>query len=212
MSGVFITFEGTDGSGKSTQAKILAEFLRTRGKTVRETREPGGVGISEDIRKLILNPDYKTDMCRETEFFLFCAARAQHYREFIAPAVEQGDWVICDRFFDSTFAYQGYGRKMIADGHNLVMRDCTALACNGKSPDLTIMIQIPIQESIRRLKDRGQTDRIESVGEEFMERVAVGFQVLADRNPSRITVFDGMAPIHPLAATIASHVLKLFPN
>jgi dTMP kinase len=183
MAGRFITFEGPDGGGKSTQMRL--------GKTVVYTREPGGTRISEEIRKLLLNPANK-EMSHKTEAFLYAAARAQHVDEFIRPAVNEGKIVLCDRFTDSTLAYQGYGRGIDID----FLRELNNAAIGGLVPHLTIILDIDPKEGIdrisktRSLSPGGEKDRIEMEHINFHQRVRVGFHQLAKENPERYRLIN----------------------
>jgi dTMP kinase len=184
---MFITFEGLDYSGKSSQAKILVDRLKTEGRGVVFLREPGGSAISEKIRDILLDKSYD-EMTDEAELFLFSAARTQLVTEVIQPALKGGKIVVCDRFFDSTTAYQGYGRGIDLD----VVEAINRLAARGTTPDLTVLLHIEIEEIIRRRKAAGKdTDRMESSGKEFYERARDGFLDLAKQNPGRFAMFDG---------------------
>ena len=188
--GKFITFEGGEGCGKSTQVKRLKEELTLRGYEVLLTREPGGTKLAEEIRHLIKDQTFEapTDRC---ELLLFLAARAQLVREVINPARERGAWVISDRFSDSTFAYQGYGRGLNVDE----LKRMNDFACEGLKPDLTFLLEVSEETSLNRRLGREratstQADRIESAGREFHHRLAEGFKCLALAEPERIKVID----------------------
>ncbi|WP_422026720.1 dTMP kinase [Roseovarius sp.] len=182
----FITLEGIDGSGKSTQARLLAEALRGQGHEVRLTREPGGSPGAEEIRKLVLEGD--TDRwSAETEILLFTAARRDHLERVIAPALERGEVVICDRFADSTRMYQGLrsaeGRAMVDQLHDLMIK---------REPDLTLLIDLDPQAGLdRALSRQGSEERFESFGTDLQARMRAGFLALAEDFPDRITVIDG---------------------
>lgn len=184
--GRFITFEGIDGSGKSTAAALTAEWLREQGLTVISLREPGGTAIGESIRSILLNKA-NTHMCIETELMLFAAARAQLIREIILPAIEKGTWVICDRFYDSTFAYQGYGRGMDLDPISHLM----ALATGGLKPDQTFLLDVSVDVALKRLSGRsGKADRLDLEDESFMIRTRDGYHQLLKAEPDRIIAID----------------------
>ena len=188
--GKFITFEGGEGCGKSTQVKRLKTALEQEGVEVVLTREPGGTWLSEEIRRLIKDQD--TDApCARSELLLFLAARAQLVRNVIRPALEAGKWVISDRFSDSTLAYQGYGRGLPLD----ILRDCNDFACEGLKPDLTLLLDVSPETALRRRQARESStgtsaDRIERAGEAFHARLRQGFAELAKAEPERILTID----------------------
>lgn len=191
MRGCFITFEGPDGAGKTTQIELLGQCLEKLGRTITYTREPGGTRISEEIRKLLLNPE-NMEMADRTEALLYAAARAQHVEELIKPSLAEGKIVLCDRFSDSTLAYQGYGR-----GINLgLLEMLNGLAVSDLVPDLTIILDInPIQGlariSEKRAANSGEgKDRIEQENTDFHLRVREGFLQLAKKDPDRYKVVD----------------------
>lgn len=184
---MFITFEGLDFSGKTTQAKRLIERLRAAGQTVQFIREPGGTRISERIRTLLLDKDFP-EMSETAELFLFSASRTQLVREVILPALRRGETVVCDRYHDSTTAYQGYGRGLDREAVHLINRFATL----GVNPDITILIDIPIDEIERRKKAAGLAfDRMESSGREFYERVRNGYHELAGKE-KRFVLVNGV--------------------
>jgi dTMP kinase len=195
LSPRFISFEGVDGSGKSTQARLLAGTLRADGATVVETREPGGTALGEAIRGIVLSAQTGAlDLTAEAH--LFAAARAQHVAEVIRPARARGDWVLCDRFVDSSLAYQGGGRQMGIDRVWNVNRG----AVDGCMPDLTLLFDVPVDLAASR---RGATlDRIEAEGLDFQRRVADGYLELAAAHPDRIVVIDGTPTPTAVAATV----------
>ena len=188
--GKFITFEGGEGCGKSTQVKLLKEALEREDVEVVLTREPGGTWLSEEIRRLIKDQD--TDApCDRSELLLFLAARAQLVRTVIRPALEAGKWVVSDRFSDSTLAYQGYGRGLPLD----ILRDCNDFACEGLKPDLTLLLDVSPATAAARLRGREaatdtKADRIERAGDEFHARLRKGFAELAKAEPWRILTID----------------------
>ena len=188
--GRFITFEGGEGCGKSTQVKRLKEALGRAGVEVVLTREPGGTVLSEEIRRLIKDQD-DDPPCDRSELLLFLAARAQLVRNVIRPALAAGKWVVSDRFSDSTKAYQGYGRGLPLD----VIETVNAFACEGLTPDLTILLDVTPETSHARMRRReGATntaaDRIERAGDEFHARLRRGFAEMAEAEPERIKVVD----------------------
>ena len=204
MSGVFITFEGIEGSGKSTQASKLYDVLSERGLTVDLTREPGGTAIAESIREILLDPAHDR-MSNTTELLLYQAARAQHVAERIRPALERGEVVICDRFFDSTTAYQGAGRGLAADELN-ALHDVTT---GGLSPKRTYLFDLPVEEGMFRIAGTRQTDRIERESVAFHERVRQGFLALARENTERILIIDGMQDEDAIAAEVMTDIDRI---
>ena len=185
MKGIFITFEGIDGCGKSTQTALCREWLESLGKTVLLVREPGGTRIGEKIRELLLDKA-NGSMAPMAELFLFEAARAQIVEETIKPALAEGKAVICDRFFDSSFAYQGCARGLGAEMVSRLNKDATG----GLAPDITFFLDITVDQAIMRREGRGgEKDRIESVGDAFQEKVRQGF-IRAASEDSRIVTID----------------------
>jgi len=185
--GKFYTFEGIDGCGKSTQLARVAERLRRDGAGCLVTREPGGTAISEKIREVLISLDNK-GMCSEAELLLYLAARAQHVREVIAPAIDRGEIVLCDRFELATFAYQGGGRGLDVESIRII----NSFATGALSPDMTFVIDIPVEISMERLNKIGKgKDRMESAGAQFFERVRAGYISAASNNPQRIKLLDG---------------------
>jgi dTMP kinase len=186
--GTFITFEGPDGSGKSTQMRLLAERLRQRGREVVETQEPGGTGIGVQIRSILLSSDNK-NLCPIAEMLLYFAARAQNFDERILPAWERGAVVLSDRFTDSTLAYQGEGREL---GPEVVMQ-LHNIACHGLQPDLTICIDIATEVGLERVRARNgvNRDRMDEETVEFHRRVRQMYLKLGQDHPDRIKLVDG---------------------
>ena len=188
--GRFITFEGGEGCGKSTQVKRLKEALEREGLEVLVTREPGGTWLGEQIRSLLKDQD--TDApCARAELLLFLASRAQQVRNVIRPALERGAWVVSDRFSDSTLAYQGYGRGLPLDD----LRQMNEFACEGLKPDLTLLLDVSPETSCARMRKREAitdttADRIEKAGDAFHARLRAGFAELAKAEPDRIVTID----------------------
>ncbi len=182
--GLFITFEGSDGSGKSTHIRLLSEKLRAMGHTVLVTREPGGCTISEKIRELVLDREY-TEMTPVAEALLYAAARAQHVAQVIRPALERGEIVISDRYLDSSIAYQGYGREL---GEDLV-RTINAPAIGGLMPDITFFMAVNVRAAQGRIADR-DLDRLELAGLNFHERVGAAFERLAQQSDGRMVTIE----------------------
>jgi dTMP kinase len=188
--GRFITFEGGEGCGKSTQVKRLAAELEAKGVKVLLTREPGGTRLAEMIRTL-LKDEAEDPPVDRAELLLFLAARAQLVRNVIRPALDAGTWVLSDRFSDSTIAYQGYGRGLPVD----FVKAANEFACEGLAPDLTLLLDVEPSVAARRMRGREaatntSADRIERAGDEFHERLRRGFLELAAANPSRIVTID----------------------
>lgn len=209
MRGKFITFEGPEGGGKSTQVQTLAEWLRKQGKKVVVTREPGGTRMSELIRALVRDEMEDPPVTR-CEVLLFLAARAQVVSQVIRPALARGEWVVCDRFADSTFAYQGYGRGIDVQ----LLKNFNDFVTEGLVPDLTILLDVPPEVSRTRLAARQAStadtgDRIEAAGEMFHRRLREGFLDLAKAEPKRFTVIDASKSIDKVAAAVQRTVQRI---
>ncbi len=186
-NGMFITFEGADGCGKTTQQMLAADYLESKGYEVLITREPGAKGLGEDIRKILL--DYKGPVSERCESLLFLADRAQHVDNMILPAIEKGQIVLCDRYTDSTVAYQGYGRQQNLER----IKKLNDFATNVLKPDLTFVFDIDVETSMQRVGK--EKDRMESEGKEFHNRVRNGYLKLAEEEPNRIKVLDAAKSI-----------------
>ena len=192
-----ISFEGGDGSGKTTQLKLLDNYLASRGKSCLSTREPGGTTLGEMIRKILLEAG-KVEIASPTELFLYLADRAQHVHEVIRPALASGRLVLCDRFTDSTLAYQGYGRGVDLD----MLRRLNQVASHGITPDVTFLLDCPVEVGLSRTAQRNMNlksggsreDRFEQERADFHERVRRGFLELARAEPQRIYVLDASRP------------------
>lgn len=187
--GLLISFEGSEGSGKSTQIERLAGRLRNEGHDVVMTREPGGTEIGEEIRHLLKHAVAGRGMCPETELLLFAAARAQLVREVILPAAQEGKIILCDRFLDSTTVYQGVARQLSDQPVDVINR----FAVGSLMPDLTIVLDIPAEVGLARVQERssGAPDRMEEENVEFYRKVRKGYLLLVKSLPERFTVFDG---------------------
>lgn len=194
--GLFISFEGPDGSGKSTQLRLLADWLRQNGYDVVSTREPGGTPISEKIRNVILDPENK-EMDPLAEALLYAAARAQHVSQLIKPSIDAGKIVLSDRFMDSSIAYQGYGR-----GLGDQVRIINEYAVCGVHPDITFFLNIPAEEGRRRNTNTGKCDRLELEAIEFHNRVYDGFLRLSEIYKDRYICIDADRSIEAVAAEI----------
>lgn len=202
MQGLFITFEGPDGCGKTTQMKLLAEYFEKKGKEVVLTREPGGKGLGEKVREILLNYDGEvSDRC---ESFLFLADRAQNIDIIVNPAVKEGKIVLCDRHIDSTVAYQGYGRGLNIDRINMLNN----LATNGKKPDLTLVFDVDVETSMKRVGK--EKDRMESAGIDFHNRVRKGYLELAKQEPKRIKVLDATKSIEEIHKDVINILEEVF--
>lgn len=185
MKGFLISFEGTDGCGKSTQIRLLAEKLKREGKDVLVSREPGGCRIGEKIREILLNAENReiSSLC---ELFLYEAARAQHMQEIVFPALEAGKIVILDRFVDSTYAYQAYGRGLERE----TVEHLNTFAVSGRYPDITLLLALSPKEAFCRKGGREDGDRMEQAGDSFFQRVQSGFEEAARKYPERICVVN----------------------
>ena len=210
MRGRFITLEGIEGCGKSTQVPLLKAWLEARGTAVTATREPGGTPLAERIRELVLGASTES-VPAECELLLMFAARATHLANLIRPALDRGNWVLCDRFTDASFAYQGAGRG-IAEEH---IRSLQSHVQGELQPDLTLLIDVPVALGLRRAQARrGEAvrDRFEHEQEEFFTRVRECFLARARTEPQRIKVVDGNQPIENVAVAIQRHVGRLMPS
>ena len=230
MKGIFITFEGTEGSGKSTHIQLLAEQLRTTGRTVRILREPGGTPIGEEIRHTLKHSQQNRSMTPEAELLLMNASRAQLVREVIRPALAAGEVVLCDRFHDSTIAYQGYGRRLDLQ----MVRTITDFAMGRTRPGLTFLLSVPVEVSEARRLARQQArrlevpargrrpdgratlpfseplrDRMEEADRDFFERVENGYKAIAAAEPRRVCVIDSTQPLAAVRAAIWRRVKPL---
>lgn len=199
--GLFITVEGIDGCGKSTQARLIAAALEAAGHDVLRLREPGGVKISEQIRAILLDPA-NAEMGDVCELLLYEAARAQLVHQVIRPALAAGKTVVCDRFYDSTTAYQAF-----ADGldRNMVSQ-ANELAVDGCRPDLTLVFDLPVEDALRRRSGREAEDRLELKGLEFQERVAAGFRAVAADEPDRVKLIDAGGSIAEVFSGVAAEL------
>lgn len=199
--GLFITVEGIDGCGKSTQARLIAAALEAAGHDALRLREPGGVKISEQIRAILLDPA-NAEMGDVCELLLYEAARAQLVHQVIRPALAAGKTVVCDRFYDSTTAYQAF-----ADGldRNMVSQ-ANELAVDGCRPDLTLVFDLPVEDALRRRSGREAEDRLELKGMEFQERVAAGFRAVAADEPDRAKLIDAGGSIAEVFSGVAAEL------
>lgn len=211
--GLFITFEGTEGSGKTTQISLLAGRLRALGRSVLTTREPGGTPIGEEIRHTLKHSIANQAMTAEAELLLMNASRAQLVHEVIRPALAAGQIVLADRYYDSTIAYQGYGRGLDLERVKVI----TDLAVGDTWPDLTLLLVVPHEVSRERLRARQSTlpfmrDRIEEADRDFFERVAKGYQAIAAAEPRRVRLVDANTGVEQTQASIWKVVEPLLPR
>jgi dTMP kinase len=205
-----ITFEGIEGSGKSTQIKLVAEYLSQRNVSLIVTAEPSGTGIGRKIGSILFNRE-NNNMCAETEMFLFCAARAQHVRELIMPALKQNKIVLCDRFSDATYAYQGAGRgldkkfiKLINDYSSMLLK-----------PDLTLLFDLPVEIGLHRankrndnLKESSSIDRFEKENMDFHKRIREGYLSLLKDNPDRFRLIDANRDVDTIQEEVSRHIVE----
>ena len=201
QKGLFITFEGCDGCGKTTQLELLAKYLQDKGYDVIVTREPGAKGLGEKLREILLN--YDGEVSSNCESFLFLADRAQHIDTIVKPAIDAGKIVLCDRHIDSTAAYQGYGRGLDLEQINYLNN----IATSGLKPDLTLLFDVDIETSMARVGKN--KDRMESAGIEFQEKVRRGYLELAKAEPKRIRVFDSRKTIEQLHQEVLGTIAPL---
>ena len=203
MKGLFITFEGTEGSGKSTQVPRLVERLREWGHTVKVFREPGGTPIGEEIRHTLKHSHANAAMTAEAELLLMNASRAQLVREVIRPALARGEVIVCDRFYDSTTAYQGYGRQLDLQ----TVKHIIDLAVGDTRPDLTLFLKVPQAVSEERLRSRQATmpfirDRMEEADRAFFERVAKGYDAIAATDSQRVQIINAAGTVEEVQSAI----------
>ena len=208
--GVFITFEGPEGCGKTTQIRLLADHLESVGHSVLTTREPGGTPIGDQIRAVLLGVD-NTAMLAEAEILLYSASRAQLVGQIIRPALAKGTTVICDRYADSTIAYQGYGRRLDL----VALRKITEFATGGLTPDLTIYLDIPVEEGLNRKQhasahDAGEWNRLDREAIEFHRRVRQGYLSLAAAEPERWNLLDARRSIEEVQGEIQKAVYDVW--
>jgi dTMP kinase len=211
MAGMFITFEGIEGCGKTTQVRLLEEFLKLRSHDVVLTREPGGTRIGDQIRKILLSIENR-GMFPVTELFLYAAARNQHVQEVIIPALKDGKIVLCDRFADATTAYQGAARKIEKD----FLDQVHFIATGGLKPDLTIVLDCPAEVGLNRARIRNEKNNIQGVEDRFEqetmlfhERVRQGYLDIAQKEPSRVKVVNAMQSVEDVNQKIIQEVMRI---
>jgi dTMP kinase len=201
--GRFITFEGPEGCGKSTQIELLSDRLAAQGIPVLKTREPGGTATGEQIRGLLQHDAAGEPLAERAELLLFTASRAQLMDRMVLPSLERGEWVLCDRFMDSTMAYQAYARGMEIG----LLDRINDFAVYGRKPDLTLLLDLEVECGLQRLQERyaggnGMHDRFEREALEFHRRVRAGYHQLTEREPERFRVIDSDRPIGAVAADV----------
>ncbi len=205
MAGFFVSFEGIEGSGKSTQARLLAQALRSQGYEVVLTREPGGTAVGQVLRRLLLE-SASSPLAPGAELYLMLADRAQHVQEVVAPALQADKIVVSDRFLDSTTAYQGYGRGV----ELTFLTRLNAFACSGCMPALTFVLDLPVTAGLRRARQRQDrtdaTDRFEAESVAFHERVRTGFLEVARAEPQRVHLLDTVRPVEVIRQEILAVV------
>ena len=207
----FISFEGGEGAGKSTQIELLAKRLKAAGHRVLVTREPGGTPLGESIRHLLKHAPEGRDMTAEAELLLFLASRAELVRKVIVPALDEGQWVLSDRFLDSTTVYQGIGRRLPAE----VVERINAFAVGPHLPSLTLVLDLEPEETRRRLQSRAKTgkvkfDRLEAEPADFHERVRQGYLALAHAHPDRVRLVPAAGPIDGIAEVVWREVATTY--
>ena len=201
--GMFITFEGADGSGKTTQIELLKKYLLNNNIDFVFTREPGGTIISEAIREIILDKTYD-EMTNKTEVLLYAASRAQHVEQYIKPLLEQGKIVICDRYIDSSVVYQGIARGI---GVEEVFK-INSWATNSLQPDITILLDIDVSVSIKRKVKQKELDRLELQKEEFHKKVIEGYRMLANKEKGRFLIVDASLQVEEIHQIIIDYITK----
>ena len=190
MRGKFITIEGTEGVGKTTNIQFIQNWMQAKKLPFVATREPGGTPLAEQIRDLLLSPRDEL-VCDTAELLLMFAGRAQHLHQLIQPSLEEGAWVLCDRFTDATYAYQGAGRNMRDD----LIAELEMIVQGSLRPDLTLILDIPVELGLKRASDRSEPDRFELEQTEFFELVRNGYLKIAEQNPDRCVVIDASQPL-----------------
>jgi dTMP kinase len=201
---MFITFEGSEGCGKTTQMALLAEYLTQQGFLSVTTREPGGTPIGEQVRAILSDLE-NTAMHPRTEILLFQASRAQHVEQIIRPHLAQGDIILCDRYADSTMAYQGYGYQLVALD---VLSGIVGFATGGLKPDLTLLLDLEVEEGLRRRAQGGEWNRLDAYQLDFYQRVRRGYHEMAQAEPQRWVIIDASQTPERVQADIRRVVLE----
>ncbi len=197
MKGRFISLEGIEGSGKSTQVSFVIDYLQSKNIEVVSTREPGGTLVSERIRDVLLDNQLPS-MHMDTELMLMFAARVEHVKKVILPALESGQWVVCDRFYDATYAYQGYGRQIDLKRIDALKE----FSVGDLAPDLTLLLDVTLDVSMERVTKRGNKDRFENEKIEFYKKVREGYLTIAKSDPDRVVTVDATGMIDEVQAEI----------
>ncbi len=203
LSGLFITFEGIDGSGKSTQMALCAQALEAVRRQVLLTRNPGGTDFGQELRRILLH--HPGQVFPISELLLFISDRAQHMDEVVFPALEDGQIILCDRHLDSTVAYQGYGRGLPLD----TIHQLNQIAIQGRQPDLTLLFDGDPHALAQRVSQRGQTDRMEGEALDFYMRVREGYLALAQADPQRVKVIDALQSLEEVQQDVLKHLQAL---
>jgi len=204
---MFVTFEGIEGSGKSTQAKLLQEFLELKGYKVTITREPGWGAMGKLMRRMLLE-EREMILDPMAELCLFCADRAQHVKDLILPKLKEGEFVICDRFYDSTIVYQGYARRLDL----ALVKKLAKASALGLEPELTILLNIPVEKGLSRLGDRDGKNKLDEEPLDFHERVRQGYMLIAKNEQNRVKIFNAAKDIKVLQDEIRINVLGLLTS
>ncbi|WP_246864483.1 dTMP kinase [Spongiibacter thalassae] len=204
LRGRFISLEGGEGVGKSSNIAFIVDWLTDAGIPFIQTREPGGTPLAEEVRELLLRPRDE-GMTELSELLLVFAARAQHLHTKIEPALAAGTWVLCDRFTDATFAYQGYGRGLSRD----TIEQLQQMVQGARRPDLTLLLDAPVEVGMARAGERGELDRFEQEQHSFFERVRAGYLALAEADPQRFSIIDASQPLADVQRDIGQ-VLQRF--
>ena len=206
MKGIFITLEGGDGAGKSTQIDNIKRYFEERGYDVLISREPGGTHIGEKLRDILLDRS-NSEMDDVTEMLVYAASRAQHVSELIKPSLDEGKVVICDRYVDSSLAYQGYGREL-----GSIVKDVNDVATRGLLPDITFWLDLDPEEGRRRAGNEGELDRLEVENKEFHTRVRNGFRAICEADPKRIKKIDASESVEEMKQRIYEHLDEMLAN
>lgn len=199
MRGKFITIEGTEGVGKTTNIEFIKQWLQAKSITFVDTREPGGTPLAEEIRQLLLS-NREESVCSKAELLLMFAGRAQHLDQLIEPQLESGNWVLCDRFTDATYAYQGAGRQM---GYDLIA-NLESIVQGDLRPDLTLILDIPVEQGLQRAGERSEPDRFELEKADFFNRVRNAYLERAEQSPQQYVIIDASLSLPEVQEQIGS--------
>lgn len=206
MKGIFITLEGGDGAGKSTQIDNIKRYFEERGYDVLISREPGGTHIGEKLRDILLDRS-NSEMDDVTEMLVYAASRAQHVSELIKPSLDEGKVVICDRYVDSSLAYQGYGREL-----GSIVKEVNDAATRGLMPDITFWLDLDPEEGRKRAGNEGELDRLEVENKDFHSRVRDGFRAICEADPKRIKMIDASESVEEMKQRIYEHLDEMLAN